>query len=532
MKSLATYIFIILFCSNGISQNKLNFDAFKISVDSILKKQSKLQKQNRESNTLVFLADSIIDFYFDDFFKPCENQPTKNYYTYNINGNVATKETKNTPEPGCEVDAYYNRYTYSYNGNHPNNVTEYLRESFDFITNEWVNTNKYSYQYDTYNNQIEVLSQQWNENTSSWENTSRLENTYNINLLLSSNRYSWDSDSNDWFWNRSETYQYNTNGNLLQYLYNSWDYTLNEWETLRKKIYEYDAYENVTMYAEYQKYTSENQYEWNRITITNSAYDTSNYLIEEIIYRDWNNNTQNWNTKKKYDYTNNANGSPIETHIYLWNETTNNWDNESRLFTTYNTNSYILEEITQEWESNSWENLNRILFTYNSSNLWIEKLQETWNNEWENNIKETRVYNEFDNLLEYKYEYWYGTNWYVDYYTLLDYDDHQNLIQYIDSGIFHYNEVNIYYSEYDVELGISNLNINNAISIVPNPSNLFISILGLEKEASISIYDVSGKLLLKSANKNQINISSFDQGIYIVKIASSDSVISKKFIKE
>lgn len=56
--------------------------------------------------------------------------------------------------------------------------------------------------------------------------------------------------------------------------------------------------------------------------------------------------------------------------------------------------------------------------------------------------------------------------------------------------------------EYDVELGIFNFNINNVILIVLNFLNLFIFIFGLEKEVSILIYDVSGKLLLKFVNKN------------------------------
>ena len=64
------------------------------------------------------------------------------------------------------------------------------------------------------------------------------------------------------FLNQSDTYNYNTNRKLLEYMHDSWNYSLNQWQTLRKTINEYDANENITIHAEYQKYSSENQYEW------------------------------------------------------------------------------------------------------------------------------------------------------------------------------------------------------------------------------------------------------------------------------
>ena len=524
-------VFLLLFNVSAIFQNEKDNDFRGISIDSLVKKQSEFQKQNRDANTLVFLKDSIINYYFDDFIEPCENQPTKSYYTYNINGNVATKETKNTPDAGCESDAYYNRETYSYDEIHLNSVKDILLETFDFTTNAWVNSAKKHYEYDAYYNKLEEIRQLWDGSISSWRNYLRFENTYDVHLPLTANRYSWDSNTNAWFLNQSDTYNYNTNRKLLEYMHDSWNYSLNQWQTLRKTINEYDANENIAMHAEYQKYSSENQYEWNRINISYYAYDASNFIIEEIKYSDWNNTTENWDTKKKYDYTNDANGYPVETGIYLWNETTSHWDNDSQLFTTYNAHHDIVEEITQVWETNAWINSERKTLTYNTSNLLTEELQEIWNSGWENKVRETTVYNEFDNILEYTYEYWYNNQWLTDFHTLLDYDEHQNLIHYIYSYIFDYAEGYIYYSEYDVELGLSNYNVDAGVAIVPNPSNRFISILGLDQDANVSIYDIAGKLLLQTSSKNQIDVSSLAQGMYMVNITSAEIVLAKKFIK-
>ena len=69
--------------------------------------------------------------------------------------------------------------------------------------------------------------------------------------------------------------------------------------------------------------------------------------------------------------------------------------------------------------------------------------------------------------------------------------------------------------------------------IYPNPTTGIFNIISNSPEnATILIYDASGQIIAKyEHNKNtQINISSNNRGIYLVKIISSDGIYSQKII--
>lgn len=80
-----------------------------------------------------------------------------------------------------------------------------------------------------------------------------------------------------------------------------------------------------------------------------------------------------------------------------------------------------------------------------------------------------------------------------------------------------------------------NLNVVNFeaqnINIFPNPATDNLNIDTNYQNLAINIYDINGKLVLKS-NKKQINISSLQTGIYLLNISSenSNNTITKKLI--
>ncbi|MCK9254589.1 MAG: T9SS type A sorting domain-containing protein [Bacteroidales bacterium] len=57
--------------------------------------------------------------------------------------------------------------------------------------------------------------------------------------------------------------------------------------------------------------------------------------------------------------------------------------------------------------------------------------------------------------------------------------------------------------------------------IYPNPANNFINIESFSNNDIVQIFDFTGKLLLSTASKNQIDISDLSSGIYIVKLISN-----------
>ena len=75
----------------------------------------------------------------------------------------------------------------------------------------------------------------------------------------------------------------------------------------------------------------------------------------------------------------------------------------------------------------------------------------------------------------------------------------------------------------------------NSISILPNPTTGLVSIASTSNLVmdTIEIFDFSGKKISKqSTNTKEIDLSSFESGIYILKLHSGNTTIQKKIIKQ
>ncbi|EAQ43011.1 T9SS type A sorting domain-containing protein [Polaribacter sp. MED152] len=71
------------------------------------------------------------------------------------------------------------------------------------------------------------------------------------------------------------------------------------------------------------------------------------------------------------------------------------------------------------------------------------------------------------------------------------------------------------------------------LTVYPNPANSFVNISSSENISGVEVYNVIGKRVLQVTNvvNNSIDVSSLSKGMYILKIASGDSVATKKIIK-
>ena len=79
---------------------------------------------------------------------------------------------------------------------------------------------------------------------------------------------------------------------------------------------------------------------------------------------------------------------------------------------------------------------------------------------------------------------------------------------------------------------IDNLELND-LSIFPNPTSSFLTIRSNKLISPISIYDITGKLVLQNkVNSNEIilDISNLNSGLYFIKSNSQNSSIRKRFI--
>ena len=73
---------------------------------------------------------------------------------------------------------------------------------------------------------------------------------------------------------------------------------------------------------------------------------------------------------------------------------------------------------------------------------------------------------------------------------------------------------------------VSNSNIN----IYPNPTNGLLNINTNENINSISIYNIIGKQVLNTIDKETINISSLEDGIYFIDITTEKGIYTQRII--
>ena len=74
----------------------------------------------------------------------------------------------------------------------------------------------------------------------------------------------------------------------------------------------------------------------------------------------------------------------------------------------------------------------------------------------------------------------------------------------------------------------------NSVSIYPNPVKDVLNIQGLDTKLNeVAIYTIEGrKVLTQTANLDRINTSNLSQGVYFIKLKSSNAERTLKIIKK
>jgi len=85
---------------------------------------------------------------------------------------------------------------------------------------------------------------------------------------------------------------------------------------------------------------------------------------------------------------------------------------------------------------------------------------------------------------------------------------------------------------FNSELGVSELEME--VSVYPNPTSERVQISAALTIESVELMDLSGKSLVKQActsDKTELNIGSLSNGIYLLHVATSKGIISKRIVK-
>ena len=70
------------------------------------------------------------------------------------------------------------------------------------------------------------------------------------------------------------------------------------------------------------------------------------------------------------------------------------------------------------------------------------------------------------------------------------------------------------------------------LSIYPNPTKSVLFTEGSEDLISLELFSISGRPLMQVINTNQLDISSFPNGVYFLKVNDGTTSVIKKIIKQ
>ena len=417
------------------------------------------------------------------------------------------RATKNTHQRGIEsliwkpdtiitydaIDTLLNRYTHTCDSN--GNLLTELYETWQ--SSAWVNSFRYTYTYDGNGNRLTVLYENWQ--SGAWVNSVR------------------------------GSYTYDSNGNRLTELYESWQ--SGAWVNYSRYTYTYDG--NGNMLTElWENWQSSAWINYNRETYT---YDSNGNLLTKL-YESWQSGA--WVNDDRYTYTYDGNGNLLTDLLEDWQSGA--WMNTRRYTYTYDSNGNRLTYLYEGWQTSAWVNSVKGSYTYDGNGNLLTKLWEIWQSgAWVNEFRETYTYDSNGNSVTEKSEFWQSGAWQPDDMTFSYLSLYANNEEYPEINYDILSDIYRYEASFkSFTNGITNVQVENSITIYPNPASIFVQVESDKLNGeSIKILDITGrqvkseKLKVKSS-KCRINIGNLPAGLYFVKMETNQGTVVKKFVKQ
>ncbi len=409
------------------------------------------------------------------------------------------------------------------------------------------------YRYDSQGNVVEDIYYVWD--TDHWGNVTKDEftndshgnNTLSMSYIWKGS--AWENDE------AKEEYTYDDNGNLIQHINSVW--VDNQYLNSEKNTYTYDNNGNKTQ---------EISYSWDGGVWTNSwkeefVFDDKEKLAQIINY--YGDGSQ-WVNSDKSDFIYDISDQLTEIVSSDWDG--NDWIESEKYENSYDSNGNISHSYYSYWEAEQWEVLETINYAYDSKgNMTLFEISMTDFTIY----KEESVYDDFGNRTEnsffnlnwetqqleksWKTEYTYDNGFSFEdlILPLAAIDENEidgvglelmfkhklmQLTDYVGAGETWEFDSN-YLLEYSDQgiTGIGEENSETRMSLYPNPANNLLSIeTGISDACYIEITSLNGKSVFSGKMQGpsqQLDLSSFPKGVYLVTLRSEEMVEIRKLIK-
>ena len=394
-------------------------------------------------------------------------------------------------------------------------------------------------------NMTNGISHFWDENNQSWNNRDTTSVTfYDADTENGYLRRSWNSQTNDWT-DTTSFVRYNENGQWLSYQSKAWDFIGNSFVWGIQLSISYD--ENDNLAQELEQDLDINKGDWVNSSLLTHTFDENNHKTG-MQQKHWDNDTEEWYFFANDIYTYNENGQETNKSHYLWDNQLEDWEISLQRLSEYDGNGNQILRLTQNWdnEAEDWVNSYQSINFYDENDNRLQSQSQTWDNEigeWVNSYQYLYTYNENGNYTIYHSQIWnFETgDWTNTWQIIFDFGDNGNITEVLhqswndfaeewtDSGRYDY-----FYSEFEFN-SVTEIN-SNLIFVYPNPATEKIKVSGnlLLKDANITIYSISGKLMktTKLTNQYEIGIKDLPEGIYFVEIQTKTGNITKRIIKK
>lgn len=360
--------------------------------------------------------------------------------------------------------------------------------------------------------------------------------SYNeLGLLATQTDANWNSDINSWLNSYRYSYLYDTLGNIVQETHETWDDSLETFINYHQIIYTYNEHNNEN--SSMTQYWDQDAQAWGVVYGSQHTYlydQNFNILADTTISLD-NSDT----TLFLFTYYPNGN---LHTEMFGYSTGGNPWVWNDSLVYVYDDNNNMLSWTRYEWDDSlrfiyaSWNG--RLTFTYDENNNRTSHVREHYNYDlcgWEIdgwNPKLVWTYDDNDNAILIEAFAW-NNDAEIWEPTLSGHVDlHYNNMQSGDETHLAGTTFHVHYICREDNVAVKE-NENLAISIYPNPTQDRLFIRGITERSQLTIYDISGKLVLKQGvfpEENVIHLKNLKSGIYLLTIRNNHQNITKKIV--
>ncbi len=345
-------------------------------------------------------------------------------------------------------------------------------------------------------------------NGGSWLHFSNIEYTFNENCMPTLvGSQVLDFGSGVFVDSSRLTITYNGNNEPLENINELWNVESNSWENELRTTYIYNS-ENLTTT---QNYEWQNE-AWVLVEVIIEEYDTQ-AMTYEVIYQDYVSATDTYvNTGRNVIQYNNF--ERIDNILYYdWDIVEDDWVHRSRQTYVYDTNQLATQSILEDWEGEQWVNDVLEVFTYDANHFLIETLKSDWNiasTSYETNSRELITNDEEGNPIEMITQSYLFGSWVNSTRDRRTYPDCLTLS---DEEVA-FEEINIYPIPATDELTIENTT---------------------QQDFALQLFDINGKLIKAEQllnYRNNLDVSSLNSGVYILKLSNQSGVYTKHIIKQ